>query len=209
MLREGPRCHFGVATIAFVGLIYSEATSAAEMSIVRLSPGAVLETYVDIRGPINVGDWSDFNRLLRTNPDIAGVALSSGGGSLDDGMAIAKQIYDRKFDTVLVDVCHSVCAIMFLAGDDKYAPVSFRLTVHTAYKQIGDWTLKDHIANGTVTWFLGHMGYPLPLARLWVATGQEAAAPVTWAHNYRWNLGFRQLQFLPRHPRVIDVTTPP
>jgi hypothetical protein len=179
------------------------------MTIVRLAPEAVLETYVDIRGPIEIGDWSSFNRLLRTNPDIAGVVLSSEGGSLDDGMAIAKQIYDRKLDTMLVDTCHSVCSIMFLAGESKYVPGSFRLTVHTAYKQIADWTVQDHVANGTVTWFIGHMGYPLALARLWVATGPDDAALVTWAHNDKWNLGFREMRVLPGEPRVIDAITPP
>lgn len=182
---------------------------AAEMAVVRLAPDRALETYLTITGDIEVGDWSAFSRILRTNPEISGVALSSMGGSLDDGMAIAKQIYDRGLDTLLVDVCHSVCSIMFLAGAEKYAPEDFRLSVHTAYKQVADWTVQDHVANGTVTWFLGHMGYPLPLARLWVATGPDDAALITWSLNDRWELGLTETQFRPGAPQMLAVATEP
>ena len=191
------------------GLCGPGLSQAADIRLVRLAPDTVPETYLSISGDIDVGDWSTFSRLLRANPDVGGVVLSSMGGSLDDGMAIAKQIFDARLDTALVDVCHSVCSIMFLAGKEKYVPGNFRLTVHTAYKQIADWTVKDHVANGAVTWFLGSMGYPLPLARLWVATGPEDAALVTWAHNEKWGLGFKATDALPGGPRVIEVATPP
>lgn len=191
------------------GLLGTGLSGAADIVLVRLAPDTVPETYLSISGDIEVGDWSTFNRLLRANPEVGGVALSSMGGSLDDGIAIAKQIFDARLDTVLVDVCHSVCSIMFLAGNEKYVPANFRLAVHTAYKQIADWTVKDHVANGTVTWFLGHMGYPLPLARLWLATGPDDAALVTWAHNDKWKLGLKATDALPGGPQVIEVAAQP
>jgi len=191
------------------GLLVPDLSRAADFVLVRLAPDTAHETYLSISGDIGVGDWSTFNRLLRSNPQVGGVALSSMGGSLDDGVAIAKQIFDARLDTVLVDVCHSVCSIMFLAGNRKYVSADFRLTVHTAHKQIADWTVKDHVANGTVTWFLGHMGYPLPLAKLWVATGPDDAALVTWAHNDKWKLGFRATDAVRGGPQVIEVATPP
>jgi hypothetical protein len=198
-----------VILVLVAGLCPTGPALAAAMTVVRLAPDASLETYLSISGDIEVGDWSAFSRILRANPNIAGVALSSMGGSLDDGLAIAKQIHDRELDTLLVDVCHSVCSIMFLAGQDRYAPEGFRLSVHTAYKQVADWTVQDHVANGTVTWFLGYMGYPLQLAQLWVATDADDAALVTWAHNDRWRLGFKPAQVAFGEPQVIAVATPP
>jgi hypothetical protein len=149
--------------------------------------------YLVIEGTIEVGDWSRFMKLLRAHPELRGVALASEGGSLDDGLAIAKQIHARGLDTTLLAHCHSVCAIMFLAGREKFAPPDLRLSVHSAYRQLGTWTARDESANDTVTWFLGAMGYPLALARLWNDTAPERVAYITWAMNERWALGLQPI----------------
>jgi hypothetical protein len=177
---------------------------AASIDVVWLAPQSESQKYVRVEGDIEIGDWSHFMKLMKLHPDIAGVAVSSEGGSLDDGLAIAKQIFDRKLDTVLLDFCHSACAVMFLAGHTKYVVRNYRLTVHTAFKQIADWTVRDHVANGTVTWFLGHMGYPLGLAKLWVAPGEQEAAPITWAMSDKWQLDFTAMQEPMPEPIVVS-----
>jgi hypothetical protein len=91
---------------------------------------------------------------------------------------------------MVTDACHSVCTIIFLAGEARYLAVDADLTVHSAYKQLADWVVEDHLANGTVAWFIGHMGYPLPLAKLWVSTPSDEMAPITLEMNDKLQLGF-------------------
>lgn len=179
-----------LALLALLSLATTLPATAAEMSV--HTPAGARAT-IFIEGTIAVGDWSRFMKLLRAHPEVAAVALGSEGGSLDDGLAIARQIHERGLDTALVAGCHSVCSTMFLAGAQRFVPPDFRLSVHSAYKQIGSFTARDEHANDTVAWFLGKMGYPLALARLWNDTAPEDAARITWAHNDKWALGFQPI----------------
>jgi hypothetical protein len=160
-------------------LVPAPETVAAQLSIIPVETLDGSATYILLENEVEVGDWSAFFRLVRRTPTITGVALTSIGGSADDGLAIAKYIFEQKLDTLVTDACHSICAIMFLAGDQRFLAADAALTVHGAYKRIGDWVVTDHLANGTIAWFIGHMGYPLPVARLWTSTPSGGAAPIT------------------------------
>lgn len=162
----------------------------AQLSIIDLDRPEGRQSYLELSGEIEVGDWWKFVRLLKRNPGVSGVLLRSEGGSVDDGLAIAKHIYESRLDTMVTETCHSVCAIIFLAGRDRYLTFDAELTVHSAYKQIADWVVEDHLANGTVAWFIGHMGYPLPIAKLWVSTDSDEMAPITLEMNEKLKLGF-------------------
>ena len=171
------------ASIALTGV-------AAELTVVIVESPAGAARYVAVENDIEQGDWSKFTRLLRQNPEVSGVWLRSDGGSADDGLAIAKHIFHNGLDTMVTGACHSVCAVMFLAGHDRFISREAILTVHSAYRQLGDWVVEDEMVNGTVAWFIGHMGYPLPLARLWVTTRSDKVAPITLEMNETLDLGF-------------------
>ncbi|WP_439599611.1 hypothetical protein [Devosia sp.] len=162
----------------------------AQLSIIPIDRPEGRQSYLELSGDIEVGDWWKFAKLLRQNPSISGVLLRSDGGSADDGLAIAKHVYENRLDTMVTDACHSVCAIIFLAGRQRYLTVDARLSVHSAYKQLAGWVVEDHLANGTVAWFIGHMGYPLAVARLWVSTASDQMAPITLEMNDKLKLGF-------------------
>jgi len=170
--------------------ILTGAASPAELSIIDLDSPEGRQPYLVLEGSIEVGDWWRFVRLLKQNPGISGVLLRSDGGSLDDGLAIAKRVYESHLDTMVTEACRSVCAIIFLAGEKRYLTANANLTVHGAYKRIADWVVEDHLANGTVAWFIGHLGYPLPVARLWVSTASDEMAPITLEMNDKLKLGF-------------------
>jgi hypothetical protein len=170
--------------------ILTGAASPAQLSIINLDSPEGRQSYLELEGNIEVGDWWRFVKLLKQNPETTGVLLRSDGGSLDDGLAIARHVYENQFDTMVTEECRSVCAIIFLAGAERYLTADARLTVHSAYKQIADWVVEDHHANGTVAWFIGHMGYPLPVARLWVSTASDQTAPITLEMNDKLRLGF-------------------
>ncbi len=182
-----------LALLALLPLATLQPAAAAEIGVHHLVTRDVTRPAIFIEGPIAVGDWSRFMKLLRTHPEVAAVALGSEGGSLDDGLAIARQIHERGLDTALIADCHSVCSIMFLAGAGRFMPPDVRLSVHSAYRQVGSFIARDEQANDTVAWFLGAMGYPLALARLWNDTAPEDAATITWAHNDKWDLGFQPI----------------
>jgi hypothetical protein len=162
----------------------------AQLSIIDVDRPEGRQSYLALDGDIEIGDWWKFVKLLRQNPATSGVLLRSNGGSADDGLAIAKHVYEHGLTTMVTGTCHSVCAIIFLAGRERYLTVDASLSVHSAYKQIADWVVEDHVANGTVAWFIGHMGYPLQLARLWVTTDSEDMAPITLEMNDKLGLGF-------------------
>ncbi len=188
---RAPRRAWTISTL--LALLAGTPAPAAEMRFEPDFAGQGRQPYLVIEGAIERGDWSRFMKLLRAHPELRGVALASEGGSLDDGLAIAKQIHARRLDTTLLANCHSVCAIMFLAGREKFVPPDFQLSVHSAYRQLGTWTARDESANDTVTWFLGAMGYPLALARLWNETAPERVAHITWDMNARWELGLQPI----------------
>lgn len=177
-------------TAALVVLLHAPGVEASPLSVVEVLTPTGLEDYVSIEGDVELGDSTKFLKLMRKGEHIAGVMLHSDGGSLDDGLAIAKFIYEHELDTMVTRNCHSVCAIMFLAGKERFIADGASLTFHSAYKQIGDWVIADNHANGTVAWFLGHMGYPLALARLWMNTPSSDAAPITLQMNEELGLGF-------------------
>ncbi len=166
------------------------AANAADLSVVLVDTPAGLARYVYLENDVDEGDWSKFVKLLRQNPEVSGVLLRSNGGAADDGLAIAKHIFEHGLGTMVRGTCHSVCAVMFLAGRERFITLGARLTVHSAYRQLGDWVVEDHNANGTVAWFIGHMGYPLPLARLWVSTPSDEVSPITIEMNEKLKLGF-------------------
>ncbi|HEV2515240.1 MAG TPA: hypothetical protein VGV07_08320 [Devosia sp.] len=159
--------------------ILTGGASPAQLSIIDLDSPEGRQSYLDLAGDIEVGDWFKFVKLLRQHPRTSGVLLNSAGGSADDGLAIARHVYEHRLDTMVTDACHSVCTIIFLAGARRFLAVDADLSVHSAYKQLADWVVEDHLANGTVAWFIGHMGYPLPIARLWVSTASDETAPIT------------------------------
>lgn len=171
------------------------ATRAADMSVLEVSQPEGAGRYLRITGDIELGDWRRFVKLLAAEPGVRGVWLESDGGSADDGLAIAKHVYTHRMDTLVRDAaCHSVCAVIFLAGANRYMTADARLTVHSAYKELAGWVVEDDIANGTVAWFIGHMGYPVQLARLWVSTDVDSTAAITPEMNERWKLGFTVIE---------------
>ena len=189
-MRGWPSSFALLLATACDGLFLADTPQAAELTVVEISTSEVSGSYVSISGDIELGDWSRFFRIVRRTPHISGILLHSAGGSVDDGLAIAKYANDHGLDTMAKHICHSICAIIFLAGEDRYLTSGTDLSMHSAYKQLGDWVVTDHQANGTVAWFLGSMGYPLELARLWLTTPSHEAAPLTLEMNDRLGLGF-------------------
>lgn len=185
------------AAVAMLATSVPVTVDAADLSLVLVETPSGSARYIYVENDLSEGDWWRFTKLLRQNPEVTGVLLRSNGGAADDGLAIAKHIFEHGLSTMVTAACHSVCAVMFLAGRERFITRWANLTVHSAYKQLGNWVVEDHIANGTVAWFIGHMGYPLPLAQLWVSTPSDKVAPITFEMNEKLKLGFTIIEGVP------------
>jgi hypothetical protein len=90
-------------------------------------------SYIHIWGWINKGDGKKFADLVASDASIKAVLLDSSGGSFEDGMVIAKLVHERKFYTsVRKDwECVSMCAIIWIAGRDRYYGAKTKIGFHS------------------------------------------------------------------------------
>ena len=113
----------------FMALAVAAPALAADMQVVSVPTMLGPKSFLEISNTIELGDWSKFAKIMRRSPEISGVLLSSNGGSADDGLAIAKQVFEQKLDAMVTDTCHSICTVIFLAGNERYLNSGANLTV--------------------------------------------------------------------------------
>lgn len=77
----------------------------------------VLDGEIDFRTPLA------FRRALTANPQAHTVVLNSGGGSVQAGLLVAEEVYDRGMNTIILPdfQCLSACSFVFLAGQARIA----------------------------------------------------------------------------------------
>ena len=119
-----------VALIVLVALI--EPASAFNMKHLRTDFGTVLR----LRGDVRAGDYNRLNRLLQ-NEAIIGLEIRSGGGSLEDGVEIARIVRDKGLAVYVSRKCDSVCAFIFFAAKERYMDRGCRIGVHSVSNQRG------------------------------------------------------------------------
>jgi len=76
------------------------------------------------------------NRLLQ-NEAIVGLEIRSGGGSLEDGVEIARIIRDKGLVVYVSRKCDSVCAFIFFAAKERYIGRKCKIGVHSVSNQRG------------------------------------------------------------------------
>ncbi|MEP3596137.1 MAG: hypothetical protein ABJN15_07510, partial [Parvibaculum sp.] len=96
------------------------------------------------RGPIQPGDDNRFFDLAEQAPR-ATVLLESPGGDVTTGLSIGAGIAIRGYATLVLDGsgCHSICAVIWVAGQRRYMSPDAKISVHAAYRMRND-------ANGSV-----------------------------------------------------------
>jgi hypothetical protein len=96
-----------------------------------------------VRGPIEEGDDKRFFEIAEETPR-AIVFLESPGGLVTTGISMAAEIGIRGYTTLIQDGsgCHSICAIIWVAGGRRYMSPDAYISVHAAYSS-------KNIANGS------------------------------------------------------------
>lgn len=136
--------------------------NAAEIEVVQgLDPN---QKTILVKGPIEVGDDKRFFEIAEETPR-AIVFLESPGGLVSTGISIAAEIAIRGYTTLVLDGsgCHSICAIMWVAGVRRYMSPDADISVHAAYRMRNSAdgsveTSESGMSNAQIGAFLNEIG---------------------------------------------------
>lgn len=168
-----------LASLAFFTNVHVSAPYAAEILVVPgLSPG---HHGILVRGPIEQGDDSRFFEIAEEVPR-ASVLLESPGGLVTTGISIAAEIAIRDYTTLVLDGagCHSICAIMWVAGVRRYMSPDADISVHAAYRMRNSAdgrvdTSESGMANAQIGAFLNEIGLSADAIRYFTFAGPSEA----------------------------------
>ncbi|MCJ2042252.1 hypothetical protein MKK55_25335 [Methylobacterium sp. J-059] len=120
--------------MAFVGAStdlaqrFAPADAAAR---VALGPGGA---DVRVAGDLMDGVALRVEALLAANPQARRIHLTSGGGLVEEGLALGALIAEHGLDTYVPDECASACTLAFVRGRARYLGTAGRLGFHAPYE---------------------------------------------------------------------------
>jgi hypothetical protein len=100
--------------------------SAFKIKRVETVSGLVLK----LRGDVRDGDYGRLKSALQ-NGSVVGLEITSGGGSLEDGVDIARIVRDKGLVIYASRECDSACAFIFLAAKERYIGRGCKIGVHS------------------------------------------------------------------------------
>lgn len=91
---------------------------------IRPPPAEVLHDPVSrriiLRGALNFGSYKALEQALRQKPRLTLLQVESPGGSVIEGIAMARLIQEFGMDTVTFEHCESACTLLVAAGKERY-----------------------------------------------------------------------------------------
>jgi|SRR3984885_157685 len=100
--------------------------SAFKIKRVKTDAGPVLK----LRGDVRDGDYGRLKSALQDG-SVVGLEITSGGGSLEDGVYIARVVRDKGLVIYASRECDSACAFIFLAAKERYMGRGCKIGVHS------------------------------------------------------------------------------
>jgi hypothetical protein len=178
--------------------------AAADMSIfaasVKKTNGPWFKTnIIVIQGKILDGDYNKFMALAAQTPNVTGAALQSSGGDLIEGLKIGEVIHEKHWNTFVYSdwACASVCGLMWLAGDRRFADSKSHIGFHAASEtQTGR---ESGSGNAIVGAYMARLGYNYS-AITWATT----APP----NGIQWLNGEKASQLGITWQALVPETTP-
>jgi hypothetical protein len=113
-----------VASLVLVALV--QPASAVQIRRVVTDSGVVLR----LRGDVTAGDYRRLKMVLQ-NGSVVGLEIRSGGGSLEEGLDIARVVRERGLVVYAPKECDSVCAFIFFAAKERYIGRRCKIGVHS------------------------------------------------------------------------------
>jgi hypothetical protein len=138
-----PRGLVAVLTSAAFWLLATGDSYSATLSSSVSAEGKVV---IKLSGEISAGDSQALTRLIKQANDagrvVSGIRLSSPGGSVGEGAALADVVRFARIATVVANgsTCASACFLVFAAGLEKYVSRSAQVGVHGAANEYGEQT---------------------------------------------------------------------
>ncbi len=82
-------------------------------------------------------DFDFFQKVLKENPDIQVVHLTSEGGAVEPAFDISDLIIDYDLDTHVIDICFSGCTTLLLAGNSRTLEKGSKIGFHRSWWDVG------------------------------------------------------------------------
>ena len=119
-----------IAALVVVALFFVSTAEAGEIRVHNTDPSKILFV-----GAVEEGDVAMLVDVLANNDGIKEIAFHSGGGSVNEGIALMAMIKLHGLNTVVLPEmdCLSICSFMWLAGTERRVEELGRLGVHQPY----------------------------------------------------------------------------
>lgn len=115
------------------GLRAAVADAGASGHLVQLSGDG--RTIV-FRGDITYGTAQELLRLIKANPAVREIHLTSNGGLVEPALLVANAIQLRRATTFVPTTCVSACTFLFLGGQQRYLAPGAALGFHRAWQNM-------------------------------------------------------------------------
>lgn len=112
--------------LLLVLISFLQPANAFEIKRMQTGSGLVLK----LRGDVRDGDYGRLKSALQNEP-VVGLEITSGGGSLEDGVEIARIVRDKGLVIYVSRECDSACAFIFLAAKQRYMGRRCKIGVHS------------------------------------------------------------------------------
>ncbi len=97
--------------------------------VLRVKPSQDGKTLF-ISGDFTNGTYTKVSRVLKSNPNVKSIALTSSGGIVFEGLLLNHAIRDKKLNTYASSLCASACTIAFLGGSERVAMSKAQIGFH-------------------------------------------------------------------------------
>lgn len=136
-------------------------TVANSATITRERYGSSEIFFVTISGEINSDDSIKFENIISGISKVI-VILDSPGGSVLSGLDIGRRIKSNNFVTAVPGnaLCASSCALIWLAGANRYAENNSYVGFHAAYVYKNGKPIESGMGNALVGAYLNSLGLP-------------------------------------------------
>jgi len=119
-----------VAPFVFLALV--QPASAFKIKRVSTDSAVVLI----LRSAVSVGDYHRLKKLLEDG-SVVGLEIRSGGGSLEEGLDIARVVRDKALVVYASKGCDSACALIFFAATQRYIGRRCKIGLHSVSNERG------------------------------------------------------------------------
>ena len=171
-----PKMELKLVALLFVLIAVLQPAGAVQIDRVRTDLGMVLR----LRGDVKDGDYGRFKSILQGG-SFVGLDIRSGGGSLKNGLEIAKIVRDRGLVVYASRECYSVCAFIFFAAKGRYIGRGYKIGVHSVSNQRGKEDAETARSTIIVSRLFAGLGIPHSVIGKIVAT---PAAKITFLNDH-------------------------